>query len=148
LASLKEEEIELRLRGKSWAVYWYVLGKGAPVTVREVQRSLNLSSPSISLHHLEVLRDVGLIDRMGDTTTYFLKKAARIGPLRNFVYIGGRPLPRFLFYAFFLTVLLAVYLIFFFRAVTRESALFLAFGGLSLIFTWYEVYRAYKSLPF
>jgi len=148
LASLKEEEIELRLRGKSWAVYWYVLGKGAPVTVREVQRSLNLSSPSISLHHLEVLRDVGLIDRMGDTTTYFLKKAARIGPLRNFVYIGGRPLPRFLFYAFFLTVLLAVYLVFFFRAVTRESALFLAFGGLSLIFTWYEVYRAYKSLPF
>lgn len=148
MASLKEEEIELRLRGKSWAVYWYVLGKGAPVTVREVQRSLNLSSPSISLHHLEVLRDVGLIDRMGDTTTYFLKKAARIGPLRNFVYIGGRPLPRFLFYAFFLTVLLAVYLIFFFRAVTRESALFLAFGGLSLIFTWYEVYRAYKSLPF
>ncbi len=148
MASLKEEEIELRLRGKSWAVYWYVLGKGAPVTVREVQRSLNLSSPSISLHHLEVLRDVGLIDRMGDTTTYFLKKAARIGPLRNFVYIGGRPLPRFLFYAFFLTVLLAVYLVFFFRAVTRESALFLAFGGLSLIFTWYEVYRAYKSLPF
>jgi len=148
LSSPREEEIELRLKGKSWAIYWYVLGKGAPVTVREVQRALNLSSPSIALHHLEVLRDVGLLDRMSGSTTYYLKRAASIGPLRDFVYIGGRPLPRFLFYAFFLTVLFVIYIIFFLRAITRESALFLAFGGLSLIFTWYEVYHAYKSLPF
>lgn len=148
MSELKEEEIELRLKGKSWAVYWLMLGKGKPMTVREVQRALNLSSPSVAMHHLEVLRDVGLVDRMGQSTTYYIKRAARIGPLRDFIYVGGRPFPRFLFYSFFLTTLFVVYLLFFMKIFTRESALFLVFGIFSLAFSWYEVYRAYKSLPF
>jgi len=145
---LSDQEIELRLKGKSWAVYWFTLGKGGPVTVREVQRSLGFSSPSVAQHHLEVLRDLGLLDREEGSTTYNVTRRATVGPLRDFVFIVGRPIPRFLFYACFLSVMYVVYLVFFFRSLTREAALFLAFGAFAVSFSWCEVYRALKSMPF
>jgi len=146
--ALPDEEIELRLKGKSWAVYWYALGRGGPVTVREVQRSLGFSSPSVAQHHLEVLKDLGLLHREEGSTTYFVIRRATVGPLRDFVFVIGRPIPRFLFYACFLTTAYLAYLIFFMRSFTREAALFLLFGAFALAFSWYEVYRALKSLPF
>ena len=146
--ALPNEEIELRLKGKSWAVYWFALGKGGPVTVREVQRSLGFSSPSIAQHHLEVLKDLGLLDREQGSTTYSVKRRATVGPLRDFVFIVGRPIPRFLFYSCFLTVMYVAYVAFFMRSFTREAILFLAFGAFALAFCWYEVYRAFKTLPF
>ena len=146
--AIPDEEIELRLKGKSWAVYWFALGKGGPVTVREVQRSLGFSSPSVAQHHLEVLRDLGLLDREEGSTTYNVTRRATVGPLRDFVFVVGRPVPRFFFYACFLSVMYVVYLIFFFRSLTREAALFLAFGAFAVSFSWYEVYRALKSMPF
>jgi len=148
MMALPNEEIELRLKGKSWAVYWFALGKGGPVTVREVQRSLGFSSPSIAQHHLEVLKDLGLLDREQGSTTYSVKRRATVGPLRDFVFIVGRPIPRFLFYSCFLTVMYVAYVAFFMRSFTREAALFLVFGAFALAFSWYEVYRALKTLPF
>ncbi len=55
-----EMELEYALRGKAWKVYWFLLKNGNPVSVREVQRSLRFSSPSIAYHHLEQLRELGL----------------------------------------------------------------------------------------
>ena len=146
--ALSDEEIELRLKGKSWAVYWYALGKGGAVTVREVQRALGFSSPSVAQHHLEVLKDLGLLDRDQGSTTYTVIRRATVGPLRDFIFVVGRPIPRFLFYSCFLTVLYLAYLLFLMRSLTREAALFIAFGGFALAFSWYEVYRAMRSLPF
>jgi DNA-binding transcriptional ArsR family regulator len=146
--ALSDRDIELRLKGKSWAVYWFALGKGAPVTVREVQRSLGFSSPSIAQHHLEALKDLGLLDREEGSTTYVVIRRATVGPLRDFVFIVGRPVPRFFFYACFLSVMYLTYLIFFFRSLTREAALFLVFGASAVAFCWYEVYRALKAMPF
>jgi DNA-binding transcriptional ArsR family regulator len=146
--ALSDEQIELRLKGKSWAVYWFALGKGGPVTVREVQRSLGFSSPSIAQHHLETLRDLGLLDREEGSTTYTVIRRATVGPLRDFVFVVGRPIPRFLFYACFLSAMYLAYLAFFFSSLTREAALFLAFGAFAVAFSWYEVYRAIKSMPF
>ena len=58
-----ETELEYALRGKAWKVYWFLLKNGAPVGVREVQRALHFSSPSIAFHHLEQLRELGLVEK-------------------------------------------------------------------------------------
>ena len=54
-----ESELEYALRGKTWKVYWVLLKVGRPMSVRELQKALNFSSPSVAQHHLERLRDLG-----------------------------------------------------------------------------------------
>ena len=58
-----ENDLEYALRGKAWKVYWFLLKIGHPVSVREVQRALHFSSPSIANHHLEQLRELGLVQK-------------------------------------------------------------------------------------
>ncbi|MFW6110979.1 MAG: hypothetical protein ACOC6H_02970, partial [Thermoproteota archaeon] len=56
-----ETKLDYQLRGKAWKVYWLLLKKGCPMSVREVQRTLHFSSPSVAHHHLDRLRDLGLV---------------------------------------------------------------------------------------
>ncbi|TRO53934.1 ArsR family transcriptional regulator, partial [Candidatus Bathyarchaeota archaeon] len=58
-----ETKLEYELRGKAWKVYWFLLKTGSPMSVREVQRALHFSSPSVAHHHLEQLRDLGLVQK-------------------------------------------------------------------------------------
>ena len=51
------------LKGTTAEVYRFILTVGKPVGVREVQRALNLSSPSLALYHLSKLEEVGLLKR-------------------------------------------------------------------------------------
>ena len=44
----EKAKIEFELRGKTLKVYLYVLKQGKPVGVREVQRELGFSSPSVA----------------------------------------------------------------------------------------------------
>ena len=53
------ERIEYELRGKTLKVYLYILRQGKAVGVREVQRELGLSSPSVAFHHIEKLKTLG-----------------------------------------------------------------------------------------
>jgi len=59
----EETKLEYELRGKAWKVYWFLLKNSAPVSVREVQRALHFSSPSVAHHHLEQLRELGLVEK-------------------------------------------------------------------------------------
>jgi len=54
-----ETKLEYALRGKAWKVYWFLLKTGKSMSVREVQRALHFSSPSVANHHLEQLRGLG-----------------------------------------------------------------------------------------
>jgi DNA-binding transcriptional ArsR family regulator len=91
------KEIDLELRGRTWHVYWYMLSKGPEqeVTVREVQRALAFKSPSIANHHLERLRDLGLITRTNDGG-YVLVGEVKLGVLRHFVRLGRILVPKFI----------------------------------------------------
>jgi len=52
------------LKGKTLKVYWYMLQQPSrSVGVREIQRALRFSSPSVALHHLEKLEDLGLVQK-------------------------------------------------------------------------------------
>ena len=58
-----EAVFEYALRGKDWNVYWLLLKNGRSMSVREVQKTLRFSSPSVAQHHLEQLRQLGLVKK-------------------------------------------------------------------------------------
>jgi len=83
------------LRGTTLKVYRFVLRSGKSVGVREVQRALELSSPSLAAYHLSKLEEAGLLrQEKGEYSVYkvFLESMVRI---RHFL------IPKYLFYSVF-----------------------------------------------
>ena len=74
-------ELESDLRGNTLRVYWYMLQKGEAVGVREVQRALGMSSPSVASHHLSKLADMELVEKRFDNS-YELVKIVKVGSMR------------------------------------------------------------------
>jgi DNA-binding transcriptional ArsR family regulator len=83
------------LRGTTLKVYRFVLKSGKPIGVREVQRALELSSPSLAAYHLSKLEEAGLLrQEKGEYSVnkVFLESMIRI---RHFL------IPKYLFYSVF-----------------------------------------------
>jgi len=140
--------LESELKGKTLLVYWYLLQQPThTVGVREVQRSLNFSSPSIAVHHLQKLETLGLVEKKG-TGEYVLEEEVKVGILRFFTRMGSFLVPRYLFYSVLFTTMLATYLIVSFIAQVLPSFYALAFGVIALIIFWIETIRLWRARPF
>lgn len=143
-----ENELEYALRGKDWKVYWLLLKNGRPMSAREVQKMLHFSSPSIAQHHLEQLRQLGLVQKHEAGGNYSLISEVKIGVLRHFVKLGRLMFPRYFFYAVFSTAFYIIYLVLLMQGFTRENLFILFFGvAVSAIF-WYEAIRIWSLRPF
>src|SRR3989304_5229223 len=125
-----EEQLEYALRGKAWRVYWYLLKNGKPVSVREVQRALRFSRPSVANHHLEQLRELGLVEKQEVGGHYVLVSQVKIGVLRHYVKLGKLLFPRYFFYAVFSNVFYVAYLAFLLQDFSRENLFIISFGAL------------------
>lgn len=138
------EKIEYELRGKTLKIYLYILKQGKPVGVREVQRELQLSSPSVAYHHIEKMVRLGVLeqDQMGD---YVIAKKVDPGVLQAFVNVGRFSLPRVGFYAVFFSTIAAAYVLSN-LGLLDVYALIGTVGG-SVVF-WYELLRIWKRRPF
>ena len=143
-----EKELEYALRGKAWKVYWFLLKNGEPVGVREVQRALHFSSPSIAFHHLEQLRELGLVQKQEIGGHYTLVGEVKIGVVRHYVKLGKLLFPRFFFYALFTTVFYIAYLTVLFSGFSRDNLFILSFGAIVCTIFWYEAYRIWTMRPF
>ncbi len=143
-----ETDLEYALRGKAWKVYWYLLKKGEPVSVRETQRALHFSSPSIANHHLEQLRELGLVQKQEIGGHYVLVSEVKIGVLKHYVKLGKLLFPRFFFYALFSTVFYVAYALFLIQVFNRDNLFILLFGGIVCGIFWYEAYRVWGMRPF
>jgi len=148
LNSEDETDLEYALRGKAWKVYWYLLRNGKPASVREVQRALRFSSPSVANHHLEQLRELGLVEKQDIGGQYVLVSQVKIGVLRHYVKLGKLLFPRYFFYAVFSTVFYVSYLAFFLQDLTRENLFIISFGAIICVIFWYEAYRVWTMRPF
>jgi DNA-binding transcriptional ArsR family regulator len=142
-----ENELEYMLRGKAWKVYWFLLKTGKPVSVREVQRALHFSSPSVAYHHLEQLRELGLVQKQDIGGHYLLVNEVKIGVLRHYVKLGRLLFPRYFFYAVFSTVFYVAYLLFL-QDFTRPNLFVVSFGAIVCAVFWYEAYRVWSLRPF
>jgi biotin operon repressor len=143
-----EYKLEYTLRGKAWKVYWLLLKSGRPMSVREVQKALHFSSPSIAQHHLEQLREIGLVQKQDVGGHYLLVGEVKIGVLRHFVKLGRLLFPRYFFYAVFSTTLYLIYLLWFMQGFTRENLFIIVFGGIVSAIFWYETVRVWSLKPF
>jgi DNA-binding transcriptional ArsR family regulator len=148
LSSEDETRLEYELRGKAWRVYWFLLKNGRPVSVREVQRALHYSSPSVAQHHLEQLRNLGLVEKQNVGGDYALVGEVKIGVLRHFVKLGRLLFPRYFFYAIFSTTFHLAYLILLVQSWTRENIFIAVFGAVVSIIFWYEAVRIWRLRPF
>jgi predicted DNA-binding transcriptional regulator len=143
-----EAKFEYALRGKDWKVYWLLLKSGRPMSVREVQRALHFSSPSVAQHHLEQLRELRLVQKHDIGGHYFLVSEVKIGVLRHFVKLGRILFPRYFFYAVFSTTFYIAYLLFLMQGLTRENLFIILFGAIISAIFWYEAIRVWSLKPF
>lgn len=95
------------LRGLTLRVYRFILKNDKPVGIREVQRALNLSSPTLALYHMNKLEEAGLIKK--ELNGYVADRII----LENLIRLRRILIPRNFFYMIFLLtslVMLAVFL--------------------------------------
>ena len=139
---------ETAIKGTTLDVYFFLLRKKEPAGVREVQRSLGLSSPSVSSYHLEKLENLEVIrkNRFGN---YEISKKIDIGALNQFLIVGNFTLPRFLFYAVFVSIMFLGYLILFLTFPLSVGEVFAIFFGLfATLVCWLETYLSWQKKPF
>ena len=130
-----------KLRGRTLQVYIYLLERGEGVGVRELQRALGFSSPSVAHHHLEKLKEMRLAfkDQSG---RYRVSEKVDVGVLRMFMVVGGRLIPRLFFYAVFFTTLSILY---FFQNLGSLDLYASSFSILSTAFFWFETIRLWRK---
>jgi biotin operon repressor len=143
-----EARLEYVLRGKDWKVYWLLLKNNKPMSVRKVQKALHFSSPSVAHHHLEQLRELGLVQKQDVGGGYSLVSEVKIGVLRHFVKLGKLLFPRYFFYAIFSTTSYLFYLLVLMQGFTRENLFMALFGAIVSIIFWYEAIRIWLLKPF
>ena len=144
----QQNDLEYALRGKAWKVYWFLLKSGNPQSVREVQHALHFSSPSVAHHHLEQLRELGLVQKEDLGGHYFLVGEVKIGVLRHYVKLGRLLFPRYFFYALFTTLFYGLYMALMVHSFTRDNVFIIAFGAIVCGIFWYEAYRIWGMRPF
>jgi len=140
--------LESELRGKTLLTYWHFLQQGdRPLGVREVQRALGFSSPSVAFHHLEKLHRLNLLNK-SDTGEYTLVGEVKVGFIKLFVRVGRLMLPRYLFYAILVTTTLAAYVALYPQPLTVHNLMALIIGVLASGILWYETIRIMREAPF
>lgn len=141
--------LESELKGKTLLVYWHLLkSPGLKVGVREVQRKLGFSSPSVAVYHLDKLMSLGLVEKTM-TSDYVLVSEVKTGLLRFFTRLGRFLIPRYLFYSVWFTTMLISYIIFYVPQIfSIHSIAALVFGFSASSILWFETVRIWREKPF
>ncbi|MEM2095471.1 MAG: helix-turn-helix domain-containing protein [Candidatus Caldarchaeum sp.] len=141
--SSDRRRVEAELRGRSLDVFLYVMRAGRPVGVRDVQRGLGLSSPSVAYHHLEKLHSLGVLQK-DEKGSYTAVEKVDVSVLNSFILVGRRLLPRMSFYAALFTTFTALYLT---THLSSPDPYALTLGLAASAATLYEAVRTWRKKP-
>ena len=125
------------LRGLTLKVYRFILKNDKPVGIREVQRALKLSSPTLALYHINKLEEAGFIKK--ESNGYVADRII----LENLIRLRGVLIPRNFFYTVFLVTSL-IFLVVFLRPsiLTREYIFSLGVVSVAAATSVYETIKA------
>jgi hypothetical protein len=139
-------KVQAELKGNTLRVYVYALRR-KHVGVREVQRSLRLSNPSLAQYHLNKLKELGLLREEGGE--YEIVSNVNVDVMRDFLRVGTLLVPRFIFYAVLFTVFTAYLGSISLRVYVDFPIVlwFTTFMGLASLIFWYEAQKAWRSAP-
>jgi DNA-binding transcriptional ArsR family regulator len=139
--------IEKLLKGRTMSVYALLLSQGE-MGVRNVQRALGFSSPSLALHHLTKLTELELVKK-DEHGVYSISKTIRVGSLSLFIKFGTTLLPRFFFLGTLFVAMLILYGVFFLSwPPTGRDLMYLAISLIAIIVIFYESRRIWLLKPF
>lgn len=133
------------ITGTTWDVYLNILTANRPTGVREVWRTLQLSSPSLAQYHINKLLKMNLIENTPDGK-YQVNAEEQVEVLRNFILLRGRPIPRLVFYGAVLSGILGSYVLLWpFRWDFRDLVV-LSVALFSIIAFFFEAYKQYQVM--
>jgi len=140
-----ESEPSKDISGNTLRVYIYVLRHG-PSELRDVQRGLGFSTPSLASYHLSKLVKAGYV-RQDQEGRYVANSDATPALLEDYSKLGAFLVPDMLFFAVLFTILVGY---FSFRALLalREAYVeYLAATSIAMCAVlWYEVVKAWRKL--
>ena len=132
-----------QVKGRTLAVYIFLLRQNKPLSAREIQRRTNISSPSLALYHLDKLEKLGLVER-DVQEGFFAAKVVKTGILTFFVVIGRLLIPRYVFYAVFTTCFLIATLLLFDWVPTPAFLLLTVVLVFSVCVFWFETLSLWR----
>ncbi len=131
------------IKGNTLKVFLYLLKHG-PSELRDIQRGIGLSSPSLASYHLGKLLESGFVTQ-NEYGVYSAVKESSDKVLEGYARIGSAVVPQFFFFALLFTILIA----FFSYAALYLSGFtpyLIAVSIAMIIIFWYETLRLWRKL--
>lgn len=136
-----------RIYGKTLDVYLCILTAEDGIGVREIWRSLNLSSPSLAQYHVNKLQDLKLIETdFGGK--YIINDGESIEALKSFMMLRGMLIPRLTIYSALLLGLLVSYVSYYPWTGDMRDLTTLFIGLFSAGAFLFEAVKQYRGLDF
>jgi hypothetical protein len=135
--------VSQEIKGNTLKVYLYLLRHG-PSELKDIQRGVGLSSPSLASYHLGKLSEAGFVTQ-NEYGVYSAVKEAADRVLEGYARIGPAIVPQFFFFAVLFTVLVA----FFSYAalwLTGFTPYLVLVGVAMVLVLWYETLRLWRRL--
>jgi len=132
------------IRGNTVRVYLFVL-KNGPCELRDVQRALRLSTPSLAFYHLSKLVQSGSVRRTEDGK-YVTVKDISADLLDGYVRFGRQIIPQLLILTVIFTAILGYYVYLVWRLPLDTDDIVTIVYSLSIIVLWYETIKAWRRL--
>ena len=131
------------IRGNTLRVYLYLL-QHSPADLRDVQHSLNLSTPSLASYHLGKLLEVGYATQ-NEHGQYLVVGESANTILEGYVKLGAAVIPQLAFFAVLFTVLVGYFAL---MSLSHPSFVpLLAVSSVAMVVVlWYETLRVWRRL--
>jgi hypothetical protein len=135
--------VSQEIKGNALKVYLYLLRHGSS-ELRDIQRGVGLSSPSLASYHLGKLSEAGFVTQ-NEYGIYSAVKEASDRVLEGYSRIGPAIVPQFFFFALLFTILVAF---FSYGALYLSGfTLYLVGVGVAMVLVfWYETLRLWRRL--
>jgi len=140
LTKSQNSELERKLQGRTLKVYLYLQRKSEPSGIREVQRDLGLSSPSVADYQVEKLVEMGLASRDAYGRVS-ITKHVKVKELQSYVSLGNFTVPRLAFYASIFTAIAPLYVAFNLDSLSLYGV---AIPAVAAGIFWYEAVKMWK----
>lgn len=131
-------DLERKLSGRTLQVYLYLLKKKLPSGIREIQRELLLSSPSVAEYQVAKLVELGIASKDSHGRVTLVRKV-RIKALDSDVNFGRFTVPRLAFYATLFSAIAPLYAL-----VAGPSLYGLAVPVAAAGLFWFETWKVWK----
>jgi len=125
-------------------VYLFVLRNG-PCELRDVQRGLKLSTPSLAFYHLSRLVESGYMKKTEDGK-YEVLKDISADLLDGYVKFGRRIIPQLFFITLVFTGILAYYVWLVWKVPLDMDDAVTILYSFSVIVLWYETIKVWRRM--